>query len=228
MSTTEARRRAAQRYIARGAAVIPVPAGEKDPDREEWPNMRITTEEIPHYWNNGQNVGLLTGEPSGWLVDVDLDVPEAVEIAGRFLPQTLTSGRESRKHSHWWFRAEGAKNRDFKDTDGKKRLVELRSTGRQTLVAPSIHPSGEEYAWHTESGLEVAHIPAEELEARVCKLATATLIARRLPQIRDEQTGEGGGRHDYAMALAGFLLRPGCLDEATTLKILKAAWDSKG
>jgi hypothetical protein len=228
MSSTEARRRAVARYIERGGAVIPVPRGSKDPGRDEWQNMRITAEDVPRYWTNGQNVGLLTGEPSGWLVDVDLDVQEAVEIAGRFLPQTLTSGRESRPHSHWWFRAEGAENREYKDTDGKKRLVEVRSTGRQTLVAPSIHPSGEEYTWHKESGLAVAQIPPEELEAQVRELATATLIARHLPHVRDDQTGEGGGRHDYAMALAGFLLRPGRLDEATTLKILKAAWDAKG
>jgi hypothetical protein len=188
--------------------------------------LRITEEKVPDYWTNGQNIGLLTGEPSGWLVDVDLDVPEAVNIAGRFLPQTLTSGRGSRPDSHWWPRAKGATNRDFRDTDGKKRLVELRSTGRQTLVAPSVHPSGEKYIWHRESGLDVAEIPAEELEVR--ELATAALIARHLPPIRDENTGEGGGRHDYAMPLAGFLLKPGRLDEVLALKILKAAWDAKG
>jgi hypothetical protein len=228
VSSTEARQRAAARYIERGGAVIPVPLGGKEPGRDRWQDMRITVEDIPYYWTNGQNIGLLTGEPSGWLVDVDLDVQEAVEVAGRFLPQTLTSGRESRPHSHWWFRAEGAENREYKDTNGKKKFIELRSTGRQTLVGPSTHPSGEEYIWHTESGLQVVEIPADELEARVRGLATATLIARYLPQIRDEQTGEGGGRHDYAMALSGFLLRPSRLDEPTTLKILKAAWDAKG
>jgi hypothetical protein len=219
---------AAARYMGRGDAVIPIPAGSKNPGRNGWESLRLTPQDIPDYWPNGQGIGLLTGEPSGWLVDVDLDVEEAVSIAGRFLPQTLTSGRESRPHSHWWFRARGARNRDFRDTDGKKRLVELRSTGRQTLVAPSMHPSGEYYTWHTQSGLEVAEIPADELEEKVRELATATLIARRLPKLRDESTDEGGGRHDYAMALSGFLLRPGRLEEASVLKILKAAWDAKG
>jgi putative DNA primase/helicase len=105
VSSTDARQRAAVRYIERGGAVIPVPPGSKDPGRDEWQNMRVTAEDVPRYWTNGQNVGLLTGEPSGWLVDVDLDVEEAVKVAGRFLPQTLTSGRKSRPHSHWWFRA---------------------------------------------------------------------------------------------------------------------------
>ena len=93
MSSTEARQRAATRYIERGGAVIPVPHGSKKPSMDEWENMRITSEDVPRYWTNGQNIGLLTGEPSGWLVDVDLDVEESVRIADRFLPRTLTSGR---------------------------------------------------------------------------------------------------------------------------------------
>jgi hypothetical protein len=218
----------ARRYIERGFAPIPVPAGSKEPNRNGWQRERHALEDVRHLWTNGQGIGLLTGEPSGWLVDVDLDVAEAVKIAGRFLPQTLTSGRESRPHSHWWYRSPGTTNHDWKDADGKKRLVELRSTGRQTLVAPSIHPSGERYRWHRESGLEVAEIPADDLAARVRELATATLIARHLPQFRDERSGKGGGRHDYAMALSGFLLRPGCLKKALVEKILKAAWDAKG
>jgi hypothetical protein len=226
MNTTS--QKAVASYMRSGAAVIPIPAGGKKPELEDWESLCLTSKDIPNYWTNGQGIGLLTGEPSGWLVDVDLDVQEAVQIAGRFLPQTLTSGRESRPHSHWWFRARGSTNRDFRDTDGKKRLVELRSTGRQTLVAPSMHPSGEHYFWHRESRLEVAEIPADELEARVRELATATLIARHLPKVRDERSGEGGGRHDYAMALSGFLLRAGRLDQVIVEKILKAAWDARG
>jgi hypothetical protein len=221
--STEKRRRAAAALMRRGVAVIPVPAGKKKPGHERWEALRITEEEIPNYWTNGQNVGLLCGKPSGGRVDLDLDADEAVRIAFRFLPATLTSGRKSRPHSHCWYVAPGAESSDWKDVDGKK-LVELRSTGRQTLVAPSTHPDGDEYVWH--SGLEMEAIPAGELVARCRELATATLIARHLPPPR---TGtEGGGRHDYALALAGFLLRPGRLGEDLTLKVLKAAWDAKG
>jgi len=152
-------------------------------------------------------------------------VGETLGIAGRFLTPTLTSGRESRPHSHWWYIAPGAETQKFKDVDGIM-LLELRSTGCQTIVAPSIHPSGDRYVWHAESGLEMARVEATELSWRLRELATAVLIARHLPPLRHD-TG-GGGRHDYAMALAGFLLRPGRLDESTVLKILRAAWDAKG
>ena len=57
--STERRRRAAATLIRRGVAVIPVPAGEKNPGRPGWEVLRITEEEMPDYWTNGQNVGLL-------------------------------------------------------------------------------------------------------------------------------------------------------------------------
>lgn len=218
--STEARRKAAKGYIKRGVAVIPVPDREKSPGIEGWQNLRIAADEVERHWTNGQNIGLLNGAPSGWRVCVDLDCPEALRLAGRFLPPTLTSGRESTPHAHWWFVSPQAEHTPFKDTN-RSTLLELRSSGGHTLVAPSLHPSGERYHWHGESGLEMEEIEADDLTRRVRELATATLIARRLPKHREHG---GGGRHDYAMALCGFLLRPGRLDEETTLKVLRAAW----
>lgn len=217
--STEEHRRGAAALIRRGAAVIPVPVGEKSPGRLGWEALRISEEEIPRYWTNGQNIGLLTGEPSGWRVDVDLDADEAVRIAGRFLLPTLTAGRESRPHSHWWFIAPGVESRDWKDTDGKK-LVELRSTGRQTLVAPSTHPDGDIYVWHSEAGLKMAEVSADELEEQCRRLATVALIARHVPP--------SGSRHDFALALAGFVLRDNRLGADLALKVLKAAWHAAG
>jgi hypothetical protein len=217
--STQSRRRAAAALIRRGVAVIPVPAGMKNPGRPGWETLRITEKEIPDYWTNGQNVGLLCGEPSGGRVDVDLDTDEAVKIAFRFLPATLTSGRNSRPHSHCWYVAPDAESLDWKDLDGKK-LVELRSTGRQTLVAPSTHPDGDEYVWHSEAGLKMAEISGSELRERCRELATAALIARHVPP--------EGSRHDYAMALAGFVLRDGRMETDLALKALKAAWHAAG
>jgi putative DNA primase/helicase len=145
LSTTEVRRKAVFGYLQRKLAVIPVPAGEKNPGYEGWQDLRLTPEDVPRLWTNGQNIGALNGEPSGWRVCADVDVPEALHIAGRFLPPTLTSGRESRPHSHWWYVSENVRTMKFKDLDGSTVLLELRSTGCQTLVAPSVHPSGEVY-----------------------------------------------------------------------------------
>ena len=213
----------ASRYIELGYALIPVPAGVKNPNRRGWEQEHHTPEDIPRCWNNGQNLGLLTGAPSGWLVDVDLDVLEAVFLAGWFLKPTRTSGHGDALDSHWWCVAEGAETKEYRDTDAKKKLIEFRAGGRQTLVAPSLHPDGDEYAWHPV--LELVTVEARELEQAVNKLATATLIARHLPEHRRHG---GGGRHDYALALAGYMLRDNRLDRETILSVLRAAWDAKG
>lgn len=213
---------AARHYLERGLVVVPVPLGEKNPGRPGWERLRITEAEIPRYFHDGQNIGVHCGEPSGWFVCADLDKPEALKLGGRFLPQTLTSGRQGTPDSHWWYYAVNAEHHTFKDLDGSM-ILELRSTGHHTLVAPSKHPSGERYEW-SRSGLEAETVGAGELAARCRELATAALIARHLPKAREEG---GGGRHDLALALGGFMYRNG-VGQDLLLKILVGAWQVRG
>ena len=86
----------ARRYIERGFAPIPLPANCKNPSRRGWERERQTLEDVRRCWNNGQNVGLLTGAPSGSLVDTDLDVPEAVAIS-RQIPASDPHQRSRRE-----------------------------------------------------------------------------------------------------------------------------------
>lgn len=214
--------KAAARYIERGWTPVPVPAGEKNPRRDGWQDLRIGLEDVARYFTNGQNIGLHCGEPSSWLVCVDLDVREALTIAGRFLPPTLTSGRESTPESHRWFICKGAEHTTFKDLDGSM-ILELRSTGHHTLAPPSKHPSGEQYQW-SKNGHAATELEPGELLGKCRELAAATLIARHMPKTRAEG---GGGRHELALAITGFLLRRG-LPEKSVEGILKAAWDARG
>ena len=66
----------------------------------------------------------------------------------------------------------------------------------------------------------MAEVSAGELRERCRELATAALMARHVPP--------EGSRHDYAMALAGFVLRDGRMEADLALKILKAAWHAAG
>jgi hypothetical protein len=89
-------RRYAEGYMERGLAVVLIPGGRKRPVIRAWQILRICHEELHDYFNgHPQNIGVLLGEPSDWVVDVDLDTPEAVELGSRFLVPTLNSGRES-------------------------------------------------------------------------------------------------------------------------------------
>jgi Bifunctional DNA primase/polymerase, N-terminal len=198
---------AAQQLTARGWRVVPVPHRSKALHIPGWQALRLDPTDLPrHFDGRPQNVGLLTGEPSAGLADLDLDAAEAVRLAPYFLPETgLVSGRASRPRSHAWYIADPlastTKFRDPMTADGDERsmLVELRSTGCQTIVYPSVHPCGETVRW--ESDGEPATVEGRELVACAARLATAALLARHWPTT--------GSRQDAALALAGGLLRGG-------------------
>jgi hypothetical protein len=63
-------------YIQSGYAPIPVPTGEKSPRLKGWPELRLREDDINHYFQRYVNVGLLLGNPSRGLVDVDIDALE--------------------------------------------------------------------------------------------------------------------------------------------------------
>jgi Bifunctional DNA primase/polymerase, N-terminal len=85
---------AALRYRERGWVPVPVAAKGKNPTRRHWQESALDSplDDFP----DGCNVGIVLGDPSGALVDIDLDCPEAVAGARSILPETgLTFGRNS-------------------------------------------------------------------------------------------------------------------------------------
>ena len=169
---------AARSYTARGLFVVPIPAGSKGCRLKGWQNLRFTDEELPSAFRSDSNIGVILGEPSGWLVDVDLDCDEAVELAEQFLPPTTAiTGRQGRPRSHWWYVCENAKTIQLADphAEGKAATLELRSTGGQTVVGPSVHPDGSRY--DVLEG-EPACVPYGLLEASVRELHAEILKTR--------------------------------------------------
>jgi hypothetical protein len=198
---------AAREYTRRGWSVVPIPRGKKAPELKNWQNLRLTEGELPGRIRENTNVGLLLGEPSGGLTDVDLDAPEAIAVSDFFLPKTSrVHGRLSKPRSHRWYRVspspEYVKLADpmrQKSDPRNSTIVELRQDRHQTLVPPSLHDSGEVCFWDLEG--EPADADAIDLFQRVHTLAAAALLARYWPA--------KGRRHDAALALSGMLLRAG-------------------
>lgn len=167
---------AAREYVRRGWSVVPVPFKKKRPVLKEWEQLRLGENDLDQYFDQPANIGLILGEPSGWLVDVDLDCSEARAIAANYLPATSAkSGRAGAPESHWWYIAEGAKTVQHRDPITKQMIVELRSTGGQTVVGPSIHPTGQQYDVLTG---EPAVVSAAELTACVAELARQVITLR--------------------------------------------------
>ncbi len=191
---------AALGYLRRHLFVVPIPRGQKAAVIQGWPDLRLAETDLPAYFGNGENVGLILGQASGGLVDVDLDTHEAVIISQRYLPPTaLVSGRPGKPASHRWYIAGSVSSGEkFADLDGTA-IIELRSTGQQTIVPPSVHPSGESVRWECED--EPARVDGGQLSQAVRLIAAAALIARHWPA--------QGQRNDAANSLAGMMLRAG-------------------
>ncbi|MGI8549608.1 MAG: DUF3987 domain-containing protein [Dehalococcoidia bacterium] len=96
---------AALGYRGRGWAPIAVASREKNPNRPGWQNERLDEAAIVRIWSGRpRNIGIVLGEPSGGLVDIDLDAPEAVRLAPLFLPPTeAVFGRTGKPRSHWLY-----------------------------------------------------------------------------------------------------------------------------
>jgi len=197
---------------------IPIPSGSKNPNRPGWQKERYSEDEILTGFPPDSNIGLLLGEPSGGLIDIDLDWPEARLIAPEILPATnMMSGRTSAPYSHFWYIcSESIRTTKFlnpeANDDERAMIVEFRSTGGQTVVAPSIHPSGEHYVWY--GALDPAISNANKLLNRVASLAACCLVSRHW---------QYGKRHNTALALAGTLLRAGWLLQSVEKFIRLAA-----
>jgi hypothetical protein len=166
------------------------------------------------------NVGVLLGEPSGGLVDLDLDCPEVRAAAVHLAPATpCVCGRRSATNSHRGYvvtdppkKATDPRNDPLRGRGKGARLLELRSTGSQTILPPSLLPGDsdvgkiEEPCEWKESGVP-ARVELAALVRAVDRIAAAALLGRYWPV---------GARHDCALALVGGLLRASWTPEEVT------------
>jgi AAA domain/Bifunctional DNA primase/polymerase, N-terminal len=164
-------------YIKRGWALVPIPFREKAPRIRGWTKLRIT--EAPSYFDGPGNIGVILGEASGGLVDIDLDCSEAVELARVHLPATeAIFGRQGKPRSHWLYRVKGnAPTIQIKDPLTKEMLLELRGDGGfQTVFPGSVHESDEPIEWVIQG--EPLRIEYTVLCKAVRHLAARCLIKR--------------------------------------------------
>lgn len=200
--TSESTVDTATRALERGWAPLPISYGSKAPTLRGWTDLRFgSTAELETHFTDA-NIGLILGAASNGLVDIDLDCPEARLLAPVLLPHTgMRHGRAGAPTSHYWYVVDReVATAKYQDPTDRAMLVELRSTGAQTVIPPSLHPSGEQIEWTGAWG-DPREMPAEQLQLRVRILAAAALLARHWPA--------SGGRHDATLALAGGLLRSG-------------------
>ena len=208
----------AEKYLKHGWQPVPVPVRSKNPNFSGWQNFIASERDLHNHFNGKpQNIGVLLGAKSNGLIDVDLDSPEAVKIADFFLPKTESIfGRKNKPRSHRLYTSNFPKTEQFINpfiADNKQAMiVEIRSTGGQTIFPPSVHENGEVIEWSSEG--EPLKVEANELRRAVALLASACIISKFWSK-------ESHLRHHLSLAVSGALLRNG-FTEAETKNFIKA------
>jgi hypothetical protein len=200
---------------------VPINPGGKGPLYPDWQKLTGTDEELQRL-ADGWNLGVLLGQPSGGLVDVDLDCPEALKWAPNFLPPTAwKSGHATRPNSHYWYIAttkdgspvpSGKKYQRKADPKCAHKLepgmlVELRATGGQTMVTPSMHPEhGSYYQWSDPNALPSP--PPKVLWDDLLRAVRSIAIACHLDHVFVPTQ-----RHEVARITFSIMLRAGWTTE---------------
>lgn len=202
---------AAVETLALNIYPLPILKGTKKPSMKEWQNVRLRLDDLSEYFGNGHNnqLGWILGVEPRPIADVDIDCQEARAVAPLLAgPKTdRVLGRPSAPSSHLLFELpEEFGSEKFEDPVAKREkrqkpvLIELRGRGGQTVVAPSIHESGEFRRWERSGEFGVTTLA--ELRTWVAKIAAASLLVRYWP-----------GGHEARQALAGTLARAGWTEQ---------------
>lgn len=222
----------AQQYVAEHWCIVPIPYRSKNPNRRGWQRLRLDSAGVLREFGGPdvRNVGVHLGEASNGLIDTDLDAPEAVALAPVFLPETPRRfGRTSKRDSHWLYLCDSpVKTIKFVDPTqdeadhARSMLLEVRSSGCQTLFPGSVHPEGEVIEWTANASHgSPAQVSGDALVAAAGRLAAASLLVR---------CWNAGARHELVLPLAGTLARGNwSADDVVefVLPILKRAGDNE-
>ena len=201
------------RYYRDKFDVVPIaidPYG-KAPVRKGWQKETGTDEELEAHLKEDGNLGLLLGESSGNLIDVDLDSGAARRWGPRFLsPTAWVSGHARAPRSHFWYQATdegrlpGVKqwHKPIQGThkEGDKATwIELRSTGGQTVVPPSLHPDhGVRYEWSEGAPTSPPAKQPYSVVEKACRFVYAACLL--------DEGWIKGQRHFMSLPVVGSLL----------------------
>lgn len=144
-------------------SLIPIIPGEKRPGQyvqgkwagfTEWQQYaeRLPTKYEIDFWTAWPNagVGLLTGKVSA-IIALDFDNREDLRIElEKIIPESPVKKIGSKGYTAF-YQYQGEVNKKW-SVDGET-VIELLSDGRQTVLPPSLHPTGINYKWLTEETL---------------------------------------------------------------------------
>ena len=223
--------RAALSYHELGWSVFPIPSGKKTPriSWESYQKERASEEKIRKWWEiwPDANIGIVTGHVSG-IVVVDVDGPEGertLEELEDGEPTTISRTGSGGMHQFFAYPEDAPELRNF-----ARRAPELdfRGEGGFVVVPPSVHPSGNRYAWILSPDQQPpAQLPEWVID--LCQNGSVSEDASATPTPKPKkglpEGVENGERHDAATRIAGRYLAKGLSSEETAGILVE--WNQK-
>lgn len=189
----------ARRYYENGYSVIPLVKDEKRPFFLGWEKYcrRLPTDAEVTVWEDtyhNKNIGLACGEASQVVaIDIDTDDLIKMNIIDKILPPCPVR-KKGKKGETRFYRYSGESNWKLTIEGEDRPVVELLSTGNQTVLPPSIHPETKKpYTWTTPLTLrdtkveDLSPLPKDLQE----KLKAALQVVAK-PRSESQAMGTGG------------------------------------
>ena len=143
-------------YASKGLAVFPLTPRDKKPAIQTGFKAATTNmDQVKEWWaqNPNYNIGIATGQVSGGLIVIDLDVDEEKGKNGYETLKEWQREHEELPDSWTSITGRGGYHFFYKSTEPEKSRVELydavdiRADGGYIVAPPSIHPNGRRYEW---------------------------------------------------------------------------------
>ena len=169
----------APHYGSRGYAVVPVARGGKNPLVKSWADIAATNAGLETYRQKfpTANIGLIAGSvlPNNQkLAFIDIDDDRLVPFVGAIAPSSC--GKVGSKGLTSFYRAvSGLKTAKLRGPGAAAPAVEIFTTTGQTVLPPSIHPSGKRYRWCGRSLLEIEPAELSPLDETAYRILVAVL-----------------------------------------------------
>lgn len=167
------------------------------------------------------NIGMLSGPNSGNVCGLDMDWPEARQLAERLLSGLWTLGREGKlpgmylvtckdatKEKKWNLTKDEAASVGGSNGDGHDGMICEFRVNDNIMLPPSVHANGERVVWtHPANFGQDGVSPPQEypfaaLEKRLNLIAVLSVVLRNYPRVN-------GNRDEICLALSGTLLTAG-------------------
>jgi putative DNA primase/helicase len=197
---------------------------------KEYQTRLPTEDDVRAWWHQTPtgNVGVALG-PLGGIVRIDVDGAGGerllAECSGGDLPPTLefTSGRANGGRGILYAIPPGVTFKTTFEQPDKKEELRFQALGAQTVLPPSRHPDGTQYAWvpgHGPGEVQLAPAPAWVI-ARWSANGRGEQARRTSAGAAEGERITEGGRNATLASLAGTMRRRGFSREAIEAALLE-------